>query len=169
MFVKPFKEWVETLIIKTSIIKTLIIKTLIIKTLNNKTRWKKVDSYKTLTTTIIRPMSWLVNLIRFSWRTLEKILGIVPRKFPGIDSEELFAGNSDRVMRISSEWVTRNSSDLVPRNGLRKIPRNSCRHFHRIFLWKIPGSFRRFPGIIPGNFRGFFAKLLVGTQPKIMW
>ena len=116
-------------------------------------------------------------------------MGIVPRKFPGMGSEELFAGNSkknstnvvdifcsignkklelvtrnslDRVMRISSEWVTRSSLDLVPRNGLREIPWNGCRHFHRIFLCKISGNFRGFPGKILGNFRGFSAKLLLG-------
>ena len=39
-----------------------------------------------------------------------------------------------------------------PSEGLRAIPRNSCRHFHRIFLWSIPG-----------NFRGFSSKLLLGV------
>ena len=68
------------------------------------------------------------------------------------NSLELVTRNSfERVTIISSEWVTRNSSDLVPGNGSREIPGKSCLHFHRIFLWKIPG-----------NFRGFSAKLLLG-------
>ena len=52
--------------------------------------------------TTFGPKSWSMNLLRnipeniprCSRGTLEKILGIVPRKFPGIGSEELFAGNS---------------------------------------------------------------------------
>jgi len=35
----------------------------------------------------------LENISRYSWGTLEKILGIVPRKFPEIGSEDLFATN----------------------------------------------------------------------------
>ena len=77
----------------------------------------------------------------------------------------------DRVMRNSSEWSTRNSSELVTRNsmewvtknspegvteilwkGLREIPKHFCRHFHRIFLWKIPGKFRELSAkLLPGT------------------
>ena len=79
------------------------------------------------------------DISRYSWGTLEKILGIVPRnwfertfrwKFTRISknfvdifsgfSEELVTRNSlelvtinslDRVMIMSSEWVTRNSAE----------------------------------------------------------
>ena len=37
------------------------------------------------------------NISRYSCGTLEKILGIVLRKFPGMGSEELFAGNSKKI------------------------------------------------------------------------
>ena len=77
----------------------------------------------------------LVNISRYSWGTLEKILERVPGKFPGIGSENLFATNflwffwrignkkfpgigykkflGYRYKKFlgpgSSEWVTRNS------------------------------------------------------------
>ena len=82
------------------------------------------------------------------------------KKFPAIGYKKFL----DRVMRKSLEWVSRNSSDLVSRNGLREIPQNTCRHFLRIFLWKIPGKFWGFPGKISGNFCGFSAKLLLGIS-----
>ena len=56
----------------------------------------------------------LVNISRYSWGSLEKILGIVPGKFPGIGSEELFATN---FSGFSEELVTRNSLELVTRNS----------------------------------------------------
>ena len=56
--------------------------------------------------TIIEPKSWLVNLLRNLLRIfqdiLEKILGIIPRKFPGIGSKELFSGNSQEFPQILS-------------------------------------------------------------------
>ena len=116
------------------------------------------------------------KILRNSWANLGNSSQEIPRKC----SEELFAGNSEEFPQILftfspmffSELVTRNALELVTRNslelwefpwnglkeiprtwilGLREIPRNSSRHFHRIFLWKIPG-----------NFRGFSAKLLLG-------
>jgi hypothetical protein len=48
--------------------------------------------------TAIGSKSLLVNLLRnmlgISQDISNKILGIVPRKFPGIGSKELFSGNS---------------------------------------------------------------------------
>ena len=52
---------------------------------------------------------------------------------------------------LIKELVSRNSWAFVPRNGLGENPWNTCRHFHLIFLWEIPG-----------NFRGFSEKLLLG-------
>ena len=78
---------------------------------------------------------------RYSWGTLEKILGIVPRKFPGIGSEELFSGNSQELQQtlstfspvIFAKLVTRNSQELVTRNSLerREIPRNGLQEIHQ--------------------------------------
>ena len=114
--------------------------------------------------TTIGPKSWLMNVLRNSWENLGNSSQEIPRtwfwrtflwnsrEFPQILSAEL-------VTRKFLELVTRNSSDLVPRNGLREIPRKSCRHFRQIFLFK---NLRKFPGRIPGNFRGFSAKLLLG-------
>ena len=53
------------------------------------------------------------NISKYSWEILEKILGIVPRKFPGIGSEELLVGNYQEFSQILSKWVTRNSLDSV--------------------------------------------------------
>ena len=128
--------------------------------------------------TTIRLRSWLVNLLRICWEYIKIFLRNSwenhPRKFPGIGSEELFTGNStnlvdifssfsaELVTTISLKLVTRNSLDLVLRNGLQEIARNSCCHFQQIFLWKIPGNFRGFPGKIHGYFQGFSTKLLLG-------
>ena len=129
--------------------------------------WRGNIVVKLFTTTT---KSWLVNLLRNMLSIFQDIPEELLRKswelFPGIStnfvhiffgfSAELVTWNSlvtrnslDRVMRISSDLVTR-------------ISRNSCRHFHRIFPWKIPGNFRGFPGKIPGNFRGFSAKWFLG-------
>ena len=40
------------------------------------------------------------NISKYSWEILEKILGIVPRKFPGIGSEELLVGNYQEFSQI---------------------------------------------------------------------
>ena len=56
--------------------------------------------------------SWLVNVLRNMLRIcqdipeelLRKSLEIVPRKFPGIGSGELFAGNSQEVPQILSTF-----------------------------------------------------------------
>ena len=57
------------------------------------------------------------NISRYSWGTLEKILGMVPRKFPGMGFEELFAGNSEEFPQILSTF----SAELVTRNSLEKF------------------------------------------------
>ena len=80
-----------------------------------------------------------------------------------------------------SVWVTRNSSDLqlweIPWNGLREIPWICCRHFHRIFLWKIPGNFRGFTEKLLPGFPGYnilythtvFPRPKIEFPPKYCW
>ena len=69
------------------------------------------------------------NISRYSCGTLEKILGIVLRKFPGMGSEELLAGNSKKFPQMLSPFsavlVTRNSLELVTRNSLDRVMRIS--------------------------------------------
>ena len=68
-------------------------------------------------------------MLRISQDISEKILGIVPRKFPGIGSQELFSGNSREFPLIWSTFskgiLQRNSSVLVERNSSDKVMRNS--------------------------------------------
>ena len=81
-----------------------------------------------------------------------KILGIVPRKFPEIGSEELFFRYNQEfsqiwsifslelVTRNSLEFVTRSSLDRVlktPRNGLKEIPQNWLQEIPRNRLREI--------------------------------
>ena len=57
------------------------------------------------------------NIPRYFWETLGKILEIVPRKFPGIDSKELFSGNSQEFTKIWSTF----SQVILQRNSLKLI------------------------------------------------
>ena len=95
-----------------------------------------------LFTTIVRVYSgiWWEYVIWYAWGTLEKILGIVSRKFPGIESEELFSGNSQEFPQILStfspvfcrivnkkfpmDMVTRKSLELVTRNSMDRVMKN---------------------------------------------
>ena len=71
--------------------------------------WPKTTITFWLKKLVILLKTWRVNIenaeniSRFSWGTLEKILEIVPRKFPYIGSEELFSGNSQEFPHI---WST---------------------------------------------------------------
>jgi len=49
-------------------------------------------------------LEYAENMSRYSRGTLAKILGIVPRKFPGIGSEELFSGNSQEFPQLLSTF-----------------------------------------------------------------
>ena len=120
------------------------------------------------------------NISKYFWETLGNILGIVPRKFPGIDSKKLFSGNSQEFTQIWSKFsqviFQRNSLELVTRNSLewvswnihqnwfREIPRNGIQEIPRNGLREIPRNFcRHFHRIllwkIPGNFRGLLEKI----------
>ena len=117
------------------------------------------------------------NMSRYSWRTLEQILGIVSSKFPGIGSQELFSDFLRLFSRIgyknSLELVTGNSLDRVMRNSsellqeisqcwIREIPKNGLREIPRNFPWF---SCVRFLGISAHSqerFLGISSKLLRG-------
>ena len=64
----------------------------------------------------------LVNISRYSWGTPEKILGIVPGKFPGIGSEDLFA-------TIFLWFFWRNGNKKFPRIGYKKFLDKSYENF----------------------------------------
>ena len=93
---------------------------------------------------------------RYSWGILEKIFGIVPRKFQGICSEELFSGNSQEFPQI---WST--FSPVILQNwyykkflgtagyekflgmGYEKFPRMGFEKILRISVYSFTGFSRK--------------------------
>ena len=85
-----------------------------------------------------------MNISRYSWGILEKILGIVPGKFPGIDSEDLFATNFLWVFwRIGNKKFPR----ICYKNFLGKSYKNFLGMGYKKFLG--PGSSE----LVTRNFR----------------
>ena len=91
------------------------------------------------------------NVSRYSWRTLEQILGIVPA-----NSQELVLNNFSLIFSgYSPELVTKNSLELVTRNSLDRVMRNSSASLQEIsrnWIREIPKNGWR---EIPRNFTGF--------------
>ena len=138
--------------------------------------------------------SWLVKLLRIMLRISqdisEEILGIVPRKFPGIGSKELFSGNSQEFPQIWSTFspviLQRNSIELVleipqiglweiprnglweiPWNGLREIPQNGLREIPRNGLQEIPrNGLREIPRKCVDIFTGFSRERILGISEE---
>ena len=102
----------------------------------------------------------------------EKLLGMGYKIFLGIIYEKFLKMGYEKFLRMGIEKFLRIGSDIFPGNNHKKISSpgqtpatvqcssqeflngesswNFCWHFQRIFLWKIPGNFDKFPGIFAG-------------------
>ena len=106
------------------------------------------------------------------YRILEKILGIVPREFPGIVLKNFSLEIPKNFHKFCLHFLQCFFSKLVTRNALKLVTRNSL-DFTWNGLQEIPGTwilgmgYEKFLGIAVDIFTGFSCERFLGISADV--